>query len=264
MKALILGAGFGTRLERDLNADSSGKYGHLRGIPKALLPVDGKPLIEYWVEMFRKVPTIEHIYTVCNAVGYSQFCSWAHRYGFPLECIINNGRRTNESRKGAVADIAAVVKEKNIEDHLLVVAGDTLCLPDFNLNDLLHYFHLKKGVVVTQYAVRDQDVSNRGIIEVDDNDKVTSFLEKPALEETSSRRACPPIYIYDKATLPLFDNFIAQESMLGINYVDAPGKFIAWVYTKVPAYARPISGRFDIGSLNEYISANSFFERQSP
>ena len=49
MKVLILAAGYGTRLARDL-AESS-EYAHLIGCPKPLLPVAGKPLITYWMEM---------------------------------------------------------------------------------------------------------------------------------------------------------------------------------------------------------------------
>ena len=49
MKVLILAAGYGTRLARDL-AESI-EYAHLIGCPKPLLPVAGKPLITYWMEM---------------------------------------------------------------------------------------------------------------------------------------------------------------------------------------------------------------------
>ncbi|RIB18785.1 hypothetical protein C2G38_2183601 [Gigaspora rosea] len=38
-KILILGAGYGTQLQRDILQDTSQKYSHLLGSPKALLPV---------------------------------------------------------------------------------------------------------------------------------------------------------------------------------------------------------------------------------
>lgn len=49
MKALILAAGYGTRLARDLA--TSNEYSHLIGCPKPLLPVAGKPLISCWMEI---------------------------------------------------------------------------------------------------------------------------------------------------------------------------------------------------------------------
>ena len=45
MKALILAAGYGTRLEKEIKLDPSGKYSHLIIIPKPLLPIEGKTLI---------------------------------------------------------------------------------------------------------------------------------------------------------------------------------------------------------------------------
>ena len=49
MKVLILAAGYGTRLARDLATSSD--YSYLIGCPKPLLPVAGKPLLNYWMEM---------------------------------------------------------------------------------------------------------------------------------------------------------------------------------------------------------------------
>ena len=56
MKVLILAAGYGTRLTRDL-AESS-EHAHLIDCPKPLLPVAGKPLITYWMEML----SITHVF----------------------------------------------------------------------------------------------------------------------------------------------------------------------------------------------------------
>ena len=39
MNVLILAAGYGTRLARDIQNDTSGNYTNLKGLPKALLPI---------------------------------------------------------------------------------------------------------------------------------------------------------------------------------------------------------------------------------
>jgi len=96
--ALVLAAGYGTRLERDLREDKSGKFRHLVGVPKALIPVAGTPLINYWITAFRSVQ-LEAIYIVCNSLHYCQFKDWAQKNNFPIENIIENGTTTNESRK---------------------------------------------------------------------------------------------------------------------------------------------------------------------
>jgi hypothetical protein len=50
MNVLLLAAGYGTRLERDMIADPTHKYSHLVGLPKALLPLAGKPRASYWLD----------------------------------------------------------------------------------------------------------------------------------------------------------------------------------------------------------------------
>lgn len=62
VSVIVLAAGYGTRLERDLseNADHS----QLRGIPKALLPINGKPLLSHWVEILQQVAKIDHVFIV--------------------------------------------------------------------------------------------------------------------------------------------------------------------------------------------------------
>ena len=54
MKVLILAAGYGTRLARDL--EETGRHPELRGVPKPLLPVAGRPLASHWMEIIRGCP----------------------------------------------------------------------------------------------------------------------------------------------------------------------------------------------------------------
>lgn len=58
---------------------------------------------------------------------------------------------------------------------MLVVAGDTLFDVNFKLEDVLHHFKsLASGEsLITYYEIKDrQEVTKRGIIEVDDTNKV--------------------------------------------------------------------------------------------
>ena len=47
MKVIILAAGYGTRLQKDIIDNAT--YNHLRGLPKPLVPLNSKPLINYWL-----------------------------------------------------------------------------------------------------------------------------------------------------------------------------------------------------------------------
>ena len=64
MKTLILGAGFGTRLERDLKSPDREFYSHLIGVPKPLLPIGKYPLATHWLLTMSEIRNVEDIYVV--------------------------------------------------------------------------------------------------------------------------------------------------------------------------------------------------------
>lgn len=67
MKAVILAAGYGTRLQRDVVADSSGKFAHLVGTAKPLLPVGHCALISHWVHALTASGAVDCIYVVVSS-----------------------------------------------------------------------------------------------------------------------------------------------------------------------------------------------------
>ena len=120
MKVLILAAGFGTRLERDIREND--KYKDLQGIPKPLLPVSGKTVISHWLDILSACPeTSEQVYVIVNDANRSLFEKWSLDY--PAVQLVSSGSSTNETRPGAVACIDIAVRHFNIHDHLLVVGG---------------------------------------------------------------------------------------------------------------------------------------------
>lgn len=66
MKAVILAAGYGTRLQRDVLADSSGRFAHLAGVAKPLLPLGRCPLISHWVRALTARGAVDSIYVVVS------------------------------------------------------------------------------------------------------------------------------------------------------------------------------------------------------
>ncbi|TAN59481.1 nucleotidyltransferase family protein, partial [bacterium] len=68
MKALILAAGYGTRL-----------YPLTKKYPKALLPVGTRPLIDYIIDKLSGIKSISEVIVVTNDKFFSNFASWAKR-----------------------------------------------------------------------------------------------------------------------------------------------------------------------------------------
>ncbi|CAO3631610.1 unnamed protein product [Cunninghamella echinulata] len=194
-------------------------------------------------------------------MGYSSPASSNH--------IVSDGTTTNENRLGAVPDIQFGIKHFGLEKNkVLVVGGDTLFLHDFDLKDFLNKNNKQRGEMddnyslVTTYTVEDDQVHKFGIIEVDDQGIIHSFLEKPSTNDTLSRQACPCFYLLSPEAIRLIDQFLEEckKNQLGLDHYDATGKCIAYLYPRLPIHTYPISGRIDVGGLQSYIDANQYFK----
>jgi len=159
---------------------------------------------------------------------------------------------------GAIRDISLFIENKQINEDLMIIGGDTLFFDDFLLIDVIRTFNERKDNLVLWY--QSDDTLRTGILETDDKSCVINFLEKPKPEATKSRQACPCFYIFRKNTLPLFPSYCSEAKTL--QQLDAPGNFIPYLIKNQPTYAYRISGRFDIGGLDTYIECNNFFTKK--
>jgi glucose-1-phosphate thymidylyltransferase len=242
VKCLILAAGYATRL-----------YPLTLHTPKALLDVAGRSILDRLVDKVERVEETDEIIVVSNAKFYDSFTAWKGGRASRLRIsVLNDGSVSNEGRLGAVADIAFAVRERSIEDELLVLAGDNLF--DFELACFAAFFRRTGWDCITTHRLGDMSRLRRtGVIEVDENWRVRSFEEKPA--EPKSCFAAPPFYLYRRETLPLVDEFLA-----GGGDADAPGSFIPWLLQRRPVGAFFFEGeRYDIGSPLSYEAAQRVF-----
>ncbi|XP_017296279.1 glucose-1-phosphate thymidylyltransferase [Kryptolebias marmoratus] len=265
MKAVILAAGYGTRLQRDVRSDSTGRFAHLAGVPKPLLPVGRCALISHWVRALTASGFVDRIYVVTNALYRAAFEEWAA--GFINVQILSDQTRSNEERLGAVACLQLAVKHFNIQEHVVVIGGDTLFLEDFSLGDMERRFSdvqrkCAGGCLVLAYTCRDEETKKYGILEVDEDGRVVCMKEKPDPSETESRRACPCFYLFSEDSLPLLDSFLQQKKDAPVDERDAPGNFVSWLIQRKPVYAHQISGRFDVGNLPSYVECDRYFRER--
>src|ERR1051326_4871827 len=103
MKVLILGAGYATRL-----------YPLTLTKAKPLLPVAGKPMIEYVLDNIAPIGGIDRIYVVTNAKFAAQFQQWADEYRATKAkldfTIVNDGSTDDTNKLGAIGDLHLVLK----------------------------------------------------------------------------------------------------------------------------------------------------------
>ncbi|XP_042283043.1 mannose-1-phosphate guanyltransferase [Thunnus maccoyii] len=265
MKAVILAAGYGTRLQRDVAADSSGRFAHLAGTAKPLLPVGRCALISHWVQALTASGCVDQIYVVTNALYRTAFEEWAAH--FSNVKILSDGTRSNDERLGAVACLQLAVKHFKIEDDVIVIGGDTLFKEDFSLSKVTERFselqsQCEDNSLLLSYQCRDDETQKYGILEVDGDLRVLRMKEKPRPSETTSRRACPCFYVLSKNILPLLDTFLEEKKEAPIEEKDAPGNFVSWLIPRKPVHVHQISGRFDVGNLPSYTECDLYFREK--
>jgi glucuronokinase len=264
--AIVLAAGYGTRLAKDIIESGDHSLAPLVNLPKPLLPICNVPLLDYWLNIFRKQSDIiSDVMVVTNQKFYSQLLHWASTRGLPSFNIVNDGSFSNDSRLGAACDINLIINSKQSiiqGNDVFIVAGDTLFYEDFDLRTFLQSIPDGCGGTVYYDISNPEERSKRGIIEIDTlTNKIINFLEKPNVNETDSTKACPACYSYPSNYYNMIPSFISETADLPLEARDAPGKLLSWFLLKQNAeiYSHKISGRFDIGSLQDYIHTTNHF-----
>jgi len=247
MKVIILAAGYATRL-----------YPLTLTQPKPLLPVAGKPMIDYVLDNLAPVGGIDRIYVVTNAKFVSHFQKWADAYRATKAkldfTIVNDGSTDDTNKLGAIGDIHFVLKSQSVEDDIIVVAGDNLFSE--KLSDFGRLCREKQAPVLAVYDVGDlEQVKKYNAISLDGEGRITFFEEKPRNPTTTLTGIA--LYHYPRSTLPLIRQYIAE----GHN-PDQPGRLIQWLYPRLPVYTWKVPGLwFDIGSKETLEEASRIFAR---
>ncbi|XP_062506583.1 uncharacterized protein LOC134183132 [Corticium candelabrum] len=254
MICIILVAGHGVQLEKEIKVDKSGVYSNLQGVPKALLPgIGDTKILDLWWEAINTRRQFVNVFLVTNADKYKYYERWATANDFPVENIINDGTTTYDTRLGAVADFHLCLKIKKIKDDVMVVAGDMLFFSNFDIAQVLDYFKWKQGDLAVCYELDATECTqSRGIVEMDADNRITRFLEKPDHTQTESRLASVVFYCFHKDSLTLVDKYMAENTHMDQLVF---GKFFEWFVQQTPVYGMKLPTRFQlIGqiSLEEY------------
>lgn len=233
MKCLILAAGYATRL-----------YPLTENFPKPLLKVQEKTILDWLLEDINGAGVVDEYIVISNHKFAHHFREWAGNHRLPIT-VLDDGTESNETRLGAVKDVQFAIESLDLQDDLLVIAGDNLL--DFSLQSFIHYFQKKQTTCIMRYwEPSDAKLRKTGVAVVDEQDRIVEMEEKPAIPK--SHWCTPPFYIYKASDVGLVK--VGIEKGCG---VDAPGSFIAWLSTQTAVHAYEMPGkRYDIGNLESY------------
>lgn len=243
MKCVILAAGYATRM-----------YPLTENFPKPLLEVKDKPIIDWLIDDLEKTGEISGYVVISNHKFIDKFDKWKTTSELSDKiCVIDDGSTENDNRLGAVKDILFAIEECNIDDDMIVLAGDNLL--DFSLSTFVNFFKsVKKSCVMRYFESNVDKLKKTGVATVDENGLITKMVEKPA--EPESNWAIPPFYAYSRGDI--------SKIALGIEQgcpTDAPGSFISWLCSQTQVYAMEMPGkRYDIGSIEGYEEIKNSFD----
>ena len=246
MKVLIMAAGYGTRL-----------YPLTKDTPKPMLEVGGRPMIDHIVRKVEAVDDVDELLVVTNDKFHERFVEWeaSRSFEWPVT-LINDGSTEDGDKRGAIGDIHFTVNEADVEDDLMVLAGDNLF--DFSLNDMVSTFREVQENIVGVLRFDDESkLSKYGIVATDEDGKVVDFAEKP--DEPPSDLVAMGMYLFSGDKLNLLDRYLDE----GGN-PDEPGWYVTWLVENDTVYAHAFEGNwFDIGDKDSLEQADKFLENHS-
>jgi glucose-1-phosphate thymidylyltransferase len=240
MKLLVIAAGYATRL-----------YPLTRNQPKALLLVGGRPMLDRVLGALASVKP-DGIYVVTNSKFAPHFRDWAAAR--PDVIVVDDGTTSDEDKLGAIGDIAFVLDQAQVDDDLVVVAGDNLFSDD--LVEFGAFCRARNAPVVALHDVGDlTQMSKYNAIETDEQGRITYFEEKP--QNPTSTLTAIALYFYPRHVLPLIRQYVDEG-----NNPDQPGRLVQWLYSRVDVFTWRVPGDwYDIGSEATLRQADENFSR---
>lgn len=244
MKAIILAAGYAHRL-----------YPMTLNFPKALLEVAGRPILDRILDEIDRVDSITEVVIVSNHRFIRHFDEWARTRVLPNQkpvVLLDDGTETEADRLGAIGDMHFAIKELNIDEDVLVVAGDNLFT--YDLTEIVEaYQQHGEDMLLGQTLETVEDPRRFAIAVIDDEGALIDLQEKP--EEPKSNIAIYASYFYRKDTLPLITQYLEEG-----NNPDSPGYFPVWLYKRKTVRVHLFDGKcYDIGTHESYARIQEIF-----
>jgi NDP-sugar pyrophosphorylase family protein len=192
MKAFVLAAGYGKRLEPLTKA-----------VPKPMVPVANKPIMQYNIELLKKHGVKE---VICNIHYFPEQIK--NYFGDGSEYGIKFSYSYEEELLGTAGGVLNMAKLTDIKGTFIVISSDILT--DVNLTKMLA-FHKKKNAIATIALTPVEDVTQFGVVQIDGNDRICGFQEKPKKAGAKSNLVNTGIYIFEPAILEMIPKDSAYD-----------------------------------------------------
>lgn len=224
-RAVILAGGKGTRLKP-----------YTISLPKPLVPVGDMPILEI---IIRRLVTagFDHITLTVNHMAdiIKAFFADGSKWGVKIDYSFEDK---------PLSTMGPLKLIKDLPENFLVMNGDVLT--DLNLENFYHQHVMSKNLFTISAYVREQRV-DYGVLEIDDNNKLVNFLEKPINQYLVSMG----VYMVHRDVL----QYIPENEFYGFDHL-----MIELIKKNRPASVSIHSGYWlDIGRPDDYEKACNDF-----
>lgn len=242
MKALILAGGYGTRLHPITLRTS-----------KCVLPLAGIPSVVHIIERLKQAGITDIIISMNkNQESIEKALGHGEKHRVNIKYIIEE-TSSDSDKLGAIRAIKYVVDRIGTDDF--IIAGADNFFNGLDIKDMIDFHKEKKSdATVALYHLDDRSLVKNYGIAVLDGDKITSFQEKPSIEDAKSNLAAIFFYIVSKKFL---DENLPDYLAKYPNRADRPGDLWEHYAKRMPVNGFVFSGFFgDIGNAKTYLKSN--------
>jgi len=228
MKAFLLAAGIGSRLRPITDK-----------IPKCLVPINGRPLLYYWLKLFEQHGISEVLINLHHLPDLVFQFLQENEFNLKIHTVFE------QELLGSSGTIRSNFDFVCNEREFLICYADNLT--NINLGNMID-FHVSKRPILTLGLFHTNNPRQCGIAELDENNMVTNFVEKP--ENPKSNLAGAGIYIANHEIW----HYLPEHYPSDIGY------------DILPNLVRKMQGYFineyfiDIGTIDSYEQARREFQ----
>lgn len=243
MLGILLAGGLATRL-----------YPLTANMPKALLPIGGKPLIEHILGKLSYLNDIEKIIISTNNRFEPHFSEWLQGFkGYQKDILLHVEELQSGNQKlGAIRALNELQKKFPSTDYLIIGADN---LFNSDLKEFIgNYKKIKIPLIAIYQRLSDLDAVNYSSVVLDGDNKIIGFNEKQACSDANLIGTC--IYAIPRDSMQRIQHYLNEG-----NNPDSLGYYIEWLCKKEVINGYILPGQWwDIGTQESYKSAKMVYE----
>ncbi len=226
---------------------------------KACLRLLNRPLVEFSLLSLARQGMRHFIFGVKGYTNYRDlFDYFESGYGFSvrynIKPRIHIKYQPNVEDLGSADSARINMEYYEINDPVFAVQGDNIF--ELSVKDLSQ-FHREKGAAMTIVLREVQNVEGLGIADIDKNNRIRRFVEKPLPKDAPSNLANTGLYVISPEIKKVFKEKGVKQIIEEKNRLDFGYDFIPYLtQAGYPVYGYTLKGNwFDVGTPENYLEA---------